>query len=275
MLKILANIVSTALISIGLLQPPLLQAPVVGTAIPSSPALIDTYLAAPISTSDTSMVLAKGTTQDNQTLTGYQCFVIDINTPSVEYVCGTASSTSVTSLTRGINLMNPNATSSVNIHSHRSYASVQTTDYPTLQIIVRKLNGTDSFDNQLYYTSYVAPTSSLALAPKQYVDNVISAGGAPATETVSGISILSTLAQMIAGTATSSYNSVVYSLIPQNKYFNQTPSSNTIVPVTSALGKLAQGFLDLTQSFTFSGGAYFVSYYYNQWTDECKWNFNI
>ncbi len=171
MFKTLANIVAAGLIAVGILSPNTATNNL-GSSIPSSPALVDTYLSAPISTTDTSMTLAKGTTLDNQTLTGFQCFVLDINTPSVEYVCGTASSTSVTSLTRGINLMNPNATSSVNIHSHRAYASVQTTDYPTLQFIVRKLNGTDSFDSGLYYISSSASfvTSSTQLASKAYVD---------------------------------------------------------------------------------------------------------
>lgn len=150
---------------------------VTGAAVPQSPALVDTYLTAGISSSETSMTLADGTTRGGTSLSGFMCFTIDVNTPTIEYVCGTASGTSITGLTRGVDVLNPNTTSTALAFSHRRFASVQISDYPTLQILVRKMNGTDTLDNFLSYTTSTAiPTTDGQLANKYYVDQV-GAGG--------------------------------------------------------------------------------------------------
>ena len=148
------------------------SSPSLGLAVPNTPALFDTYLASGITTSDTSMTLASGNLRNGQALSGYTCFVIDINQPTVEYVCGTASGTAVTSMVRGVDVSNPNATSTS--YSHRRFASVSITDYPTIQFMVRKLNGVDSLDTPLFYTyaSTTQFTSSTQLVNKAYVDNV-------------------------------------------------------------------------------------------------------
>jgi len=74
-----------------------------------------------------------------------------------------------------------------------------------------------------------------------------------ADEGTAGIGMFSTQADLIIGTATSSYSGTTYNLFPQNKYFNATQSATTTVPVTGTNGKLSQAFLDLTESWTFSG----------------------
>jgi len=114
-----------------------------GATIPTSPALVDTYLVSNISKTDTSMTLAKGTDRDGNTLLGYMCFVLDVNTPQVEYVCGSVSSTAVTSMIRAVSVSNPNATTT-NAFPHRRLASVQIADYPILQILSRMVGGQDS-----------------------------------------------------------------------------------------------------------------------------------
>ncbi len=143
-------------------------------ALPEAPALVDDYLATKITATQTTFTLANGTLRDGTALGGYYCFVIDVNSPQVEYVCGTASSTSVTGVVRGIQFQNPNATSSALMFAHNRLASVQITDYPTLQFMVRKINGIDSIDAPLQYSSGSASliTSSTQLASKGYVDNV-------------------------------------------------------------------------------------------------------
>ena len=226
----------------------------VGASVPATPALVSDYLATAITNTATSMTLASGKYRDGTPLSGFMCFTIDVNSPQVEYVCGNASSTSVTGMSRGISYSNPNATSSLLAYAHNRLASVTITNYPESEFVNRKINGLDSIDNQLYYSSYVAPTSSLAVVPKQYVDNVVSAGAAPATESVPGIGILSTQSQMANGVATGTYNLVDYPLFVQNKFFSATPSATTTGVVTGVLGKIAQGFLDLTDGFIFSGG---------------------
>ncbi len=252
-LSSLATIALSLIVSMGLL-PASVPQKTVGSAVPSTPALVDTYLAANMSAADTSMTLANGTTNDGTALSGYMCFTIDANMPTVEYVCGTASSTSVTGLTRGIDLTNPNATTT-RVYAHRRFASVQTTDYPTLQFIVRKLNGVDTFDSVLSYTSTTPSnfTSSQDLASKGYVDNQIVSGGVPITTSTPGIGLLASSAQTAAGTATGTYNSQTYNLLPANSSFNQTSSASNIVPVTGSNGKLSDGFIDHTASYTNGG----------------------
>lgn len=223
-----------------------------GAAVPSTPALIDTYLAANITATQTSMVLANGNTRAGTALTGTICFVIDVNTPTVEYVCGTASSTNVTGLSRGIDVLNPNTTSSLLAYTHRRFASVQVSDYPTLQFLVRKMNGTDTLDSPLSYTSTSSALITLPgqLASKAYTDSLSIAGGVVADNTTPGISRIATSSQLATGAA----NSGGYAYVAPSTAFNSTSSATNLVPVTNSSGKLSQGFLDLTQPFTFSGG---------------------
>ena len=55
-----------------------------GTQTPQTPALVDTYLAANIDATQTSMELANGLYRNGQSLSGYMCFTLDANTPTVE-----------------------------------------------------------------------------------------------------------------------------------------------------------------------------------------------
>ena len=143
-----------------------------GNAVPATPALVNDYLATAITNTATSMTLANGKYRDGTPLLGYLCFTIDVNAPQVEYVCGTASSTSVTGLIRGISYSNPNATSSALAYAHNRLASVTITNYPQSEFVNRKINGVDTIDNGLYYTSSSPSfvTSSQQLVSKAYVD---------------------------------------------------------------------------------------------------------
>lgn len=242
----LLSIIAAALIGLF----PAQISPIVGTAVPQTPALVDTYLAANIDASQTTMTLANGLLRTGASLSGYICFTIDANTPTVEYVCGTASGASITGMTRGVDVINPNTTTTA--YTHRRFASVQTTDYPTIQFLVRKMNGTDSLDAPLIYATTTASfvTTSDQLAHKAYVDSVAIAGGVVADNTTPGISRVATASNLALGTGTSGG----YSYVAPSGAFNSTSSATTLVPVTKSNGKLSQGFLDLTEGFTFSGG---------------------
>src|SRR5690348_15688370 len=67
-----------------------------GASIPVVVSLFETSLQSKINTSDTSMTLVSGTDRQGNSLSGFICFTIDEGTSNVEFVCGTASSTSVT-----------------------------------------------------------------------------------------------------------------------------------------------------------------------------------
>ncbi len=225
-----------------------------GATIPVSNALIDTYLSIGIDNAVTSMTLANGTTRDGVTLSGYNCFTIDANTPTVEYVCGTASGTSITGMTRGISMSNPNATTTA--YAHRRFASVQSTDYPQIAILSRILNGTDTVPNLLTYNNKVLITgasASTTIATKYYVDGVAIAGAPDATTGVKGISQKATALQVASSTDIGSTGASLF--IPAS---NATSTYNVAtaplkVVVTDNSGKIDGNFLDMSENYTFAG----------------------
>jgi len=75
-------------------------------------------------------------------------------------------------------------------------------------------------------------------------------GGVNGSELIKGVWQGATQAQMVAGTASGSSGA---NLCLQNTYANATSTATTTIPITGTDGKLSQGFLDLTEDFTFSG----------------------
>lgn len=223
-----------------------------GATIPTVVSLFETSLQGKITAADTSMTLVSGSDRNSTALSGYMCFTIDEGSASVEFVCGTASSTSVTGMTRGIDPLTGTTAVTALKKAHNRGAAVKITNYPQLAIVSRVLNGTDTLPNPLQYASVSTTTlasNTAYLASVQYVNGVALQGAPTATTTLPGVVQIATTAQMAAGTGMTGQ----YTLVPAASLFNQTPSSATTVPVTSASGKLAQGFLDLTQAFTFTG----------------------
>jgi hypothetical protein len=223
----------------------------VGASIPVVVSKFETSLQSKITTSDTSMTLVSGTDRNGTALSGFICFTIDENSSNVEYVCGTASSTSITSMTRGIDPITGTSSVTSLKKSHNRGASVKITDYPALAIVSRVLNGNETLPNRLVYDSSIATSTftTYNLVNKQYVDGVTLQGAPTATSTTPGVVQLASGSELSAGTAQSG----AYTLVPRNSFFNFTPQAATTVPVTNAAGKLAQGFLDLTASWAFTG----------------------
>lgn len=147
---------------------------------PATP-LFDTSLQSSIQQTDTSMNLVSGTDIAGNSLNGYVCLTIDSGTPTVEYVCGTASTTPtlIFNLQRGIYVT---STGTISISSlaqpHRRGADVRITDYPTLQIIGNFLNGTQVIPNPLIYatSTVISNTNTQQIASVGYV-NGVGAGG--------------------------------------------------------------------------------------------------
>jgi hypothetical protein len=224
-------------------------------SIPDAPYLFQTSLQSGIDSDDTSMTLVNGALKDGSSLSGYQCFTLDAGTNIAEYVCGTASSTSVTGLLRGINPLNPASGSADLSFSHRRGADVRITDFPVLQVIKRLVDGTDSFPSPLKLDTSISTTTIASntsyLANVEYVNGVALQGAPVATTTVPGVAEIATTAEVIAGTGMNGQ----YTLIPAASLFKQTPSAAVIVPVTNSSGKLAQGFLDLTANWVFTNAS--------------------
>lgn len=239
--------------TVSVTQNPAPRETALGAAIPTVVSLFETSLQAKISASDTSMNLVSGTDRNGNALSGYYCFTIDEGSASVEFVCGTASSTAITALTRGIDPVTGVTSVTALKKTHNRGATVKITNYPQDAIISRILNGDDTLPNAIRYTPSVS-TSTLAgntqnLASVAYANGIALQGAPTATGTTPGIIQLASGIQLSSGTAQSG----AYTLVPANSFFNSTTQSATTVPVTGSNGKLSQGFFDLSQSWTFTG----------------------
>lgn len=232
--------------------------PTLGAAVPVTPALFETSLASPITSTATTMTLSDGTLSDGTSLSGYMCFTIDSGNPNVEYVCGTASGTSVTSLTRGVSPLTGTTTVSSLEYSHRRGADVKITDYPTIGILANIIRGVDTIPSLLNYanTVLIGPSSaSTTVATKYYVDNVAIAGAPDANTTTKGIVQFATGLQAASSTATGSTGAL---LALGNGIATDTPSvprrvSGSHVIMSTIGGYLNQAWLDLTANFSPSG----------------------
>lgn len=227
-----------------------------GATASNAPALIDTYLASNIDASQTTLTLANGNDRAGVALSGNVCLTIDDNSPTVEYTCGVANGATITNLSRGVYFSNPTASSTALAFTHRRYAPVTVSDYPVVQQLVRMINGTDTLDHVLTYSSGVSVSSSADLANKGYVDAGLKQGVATSTEesvsSIPGAVVLGTGAQAAAGTASTTTGAP---LVIKTGSATSTPGSNAsnVIPVTGTNGKLNQGFLDLSQNFNFTG----------------------
>lgn len=148
----------------------------VGTALPDAPALFETSLAAPITSTATSFSLTTNAVRGGGTLSGYQCFTIDEGSAQAEFVCGQASSTSITGVTRGISPSDGVSEVTALKFAHRRGASVKITDFPLVQILRNQNNGSATFENVLTYASGVTPSSADQLADVGYVLSVVTGG---------------------------------------------------------------------------------------------------
>lgn len=236
------------------------QEPNFGATIPVIVSLFESSLQSSISDSATSMTLVSGTDRAGNSLSGYMCFTIDEGTSVAEFVCGTASSTAVSSLTRGISPLTGTSTVASLKFSHRRGASVKVTNYPQLAIVSRILNGDETLPNLIKYDSSIA-TSTIAANLQALVNvdllNSTAFNGSPdASATVKGISEAATAAELLAGTGTGSTGALLFA---PASLFNATSSATTLVPVTKTNGKLSQSFLDLTENYTWTGVQTFSS----------------
>ena len=248
---ILTTVVITIAGWLGFQQP--VQAPL-GATIPKVVAVFETSLASKITSSATSMTLVSGTDKAGNPLSGYICFVLDEGTASEEFVCGTASSTSVTGMIRGIDPVDGDLEVASLKKEHRRGASVKVTNYPQLAILSRILNGDETLPNALEYATSVS-TSTLAgnnqyLASVDYVNSVSYSGAPDADEDTKGIVEQATRSELGSGVSSGDTSAPLF--VP-NQYFSTSSSATTSVVVTKSNGKINQNFWDLTEDFTWSG----------------------
>lgn len=222
----------------------------------NTPSVFDTILSSPLNPADTQMSIKSNLTAQGVTISGYQCFTIDVNTPSLEYLCGTLSGTTVTGLTRNLNGVTATTTSSGTAPTHRVGADVRVSDFPVLTILSNIIAGLDSISNPVYYDATVA-TSTIAnnrqnLADWGLVqDTALQGSGAiAATTAAKGYVQLATQAQAAASTALGGGSSGASLVIATNiatSTFNAATAANRVV-VTGVSGTIDQGFISLAST---------------------------
>jgi hypothetical protein len=233
-------------------QAPAKNEDIVGSTLPSAAqAVFETYVAAQQGTSDITLTIANGTLRDGSTLSGYVCLTIDSNSPSLEYECGTASGTSITSITRGIDAVSGTSSIASLKFSHRVGADVKITDYPALTYLVRQLNGSDTIDTPIFYNSNVA-TSTLAanrnsIASAGLVADTAFAGAGiiNATAGAKGVVQIASGLQAASTTAlcSSGASCAISSANATSSYGNGSTSGLKAV-ITQNNGKIDNNFID-------------------------------
>lgn len=118
--------------------------------------------------------------------------------------------------------------------------------------------------------------STQTLADVAYVNSVVSAGAANASETIKGIIQLATGAQSAAGTSAGSTGArlVVPNSLASSTPYSGTPQGSFPTSATTG-GKISQLWLDLTQPFTVSGLWTFVNGFISQASSTVSGNLNV
>ena len=233
-----------------------------------------TTLSSSISASASSIVLADFTTPDGTELAmtnfgevGY--ITIEPGTSNIEFASftgitqdGSSTKATLTGVTRGLKFVSPYTTDATLKIAHAGGSRVIVSNPPQLyNQSAFKLNdetiaGTWTFTNTDYpriSASSTLPTDDREFTTKFYVDSITAAGASPLTETVAGIGIGASITELMAGTATSTYNAVIYSLLALSEDFSATSTAANLVPVTRADGDLDAAFIGQDQNYTWSG----------------------
>jgi len=220
-----------------------------GATIPIVVALFETSLASKITSSATSMTLVKGSDKAGNDLSGHMCFIIDEGTASEEFVCGTASSTAISSMTRGLDPQDGKTEITALKEAHRRGASVKVTNFPQLGILSRIMNGDEDFPNIIQYESQPTFSTDEDIITKKYADDLAISGAPDATRTVKGIVEIATLEEMRSGTST---GGTTAKLVAEAKWFATTSAGTSSLLMTDTDGKLDQSFIDLTETFSYT-----------------------
>lgn len=223
--------------------------------IPTVVSSWETSLSSAITSSATSMTLVSGLMKNGSNLASSTYgFVIDSGKAEEEFVLADCSNITCTNMTRGIDPVSGTTTVVSLQFAHRRGASVKITDGPQLLILSRIMNGIGTLPNKISYKAGTACSVSdgnQTICDKAYIDGVGSSGASNANETTKGIIELSTASEARLGTSLGSTGARL--VIPNDMATSSNDVAQTHLVVTQNNGKIHQGFLDLTQAFSFSG----------------------
>lgn len=197
-------------------------------------------------TQTSSMTMVSGVDGNGMTLSGLMCFTLDSGVAGkVEDLCGTASGTVVSNLTRGVDTSGITGSSTLS-HAHRVGADVKTTDSPYFMQYYGYLNGTNGFPNPLIYASNVTNASQTANNA-----NLVSYGLLASTS-FNGVTPASTINPGIVKMATSSdlangNTTTTYELAADSRSFSSSSVTSTQYSVPVAVsGTISAGFINNT-----------------------------
>ena len=161
----------------------------VADTVPKTIALYEDALAANITSSATSMTLVRGTDKEGTSISGTYGFIIDEGTAAEEFVIGSCTGTSCTSLSRGVSVVTGSSTVAALQKTHRRGASVKITDAPILLVLANILNGIATIPSTLLYAT--SPTyndsANVNLIPsKDNVDDNYVSLGTTTAQTITG-----------------------------------------------------------------------------------------
>jgi len=205
--------------------------------IPKTCANLETSLATAISSSAASLTAASITTDDGVVLpSGTYGITVDQGTNQQEHmIVSFAGTTAGTIITRGVSVIDGTTNIPALQFAHARGASIKFTDHPVLIRILRVIQGTDTLDSKLSYTSHPTFSSNTELIDKKYADDLAIAGAPDASTIVKGIVEAATDAELQAGTATGATGAL---LAATGSSFKQAGTANK-VPVGDSNGKLA------------------------------------
>ncbi len=233
-----------------------------------------TTLSSSISASASSIVLADFTTPDGTELSmtdfgevGYA--TIEPGRSNIEFISftgisqdGSSTKATLTGVTRGLKFVSPYTTDATLKKAHAGGLKVIVSNPPqlynqsTFKLNDETITGIWTFTNTAY--PRINSTSTPATDDREFItkfqhDADVIAGGVPLTESVPGIGIGATPAELAAGTATSTHSAVDYKNLAMAEDFGATSTARTMVPVTEADGDLNADFIGQDQDYTWSG----------------------
>ncbi len=215
-----------------------------------------------------------GTAKDGTTLTTTKIgdfVVITINpgADNVEKISASAVSVSGTTATwtiinRGLSFTeNTAVTANKKQHSIGETVIISNDDHFLSQQYVN-VDGTQTITGAKTFSATTTFSNGLSLGytcdvgsgnddvcDKQYIDGVAVAGASNANETTKGIIELSTAAEARAGTSAGGTGARL--VVPNSIATSSNDVAETHAVITGTNGKIAQNFLDLTETFAFSG----------------------
>jgi len=221
-----------------------------------------------ISLSATSVTLQKFQTLDGRELTmsnfgdtGWM--TLEPGTSKKEFISftgisqdGSSDEATLTGVTRGLDYIYPYTASTTLRQSHSGGALAIISNPPQLYNQATFKDNDETITGNWSFSDTVSFTENAHLIDKKYADDLSFSGTADALFSTKGLVELATTSELIAGTATGS--SAAYLAIP-NLFCNTTSSATNLVPITGTDGKLSQGFLDLTEDYSWSGNATFTA----------------